>query len=134
MSAIGDAYAEVRVALGAEAADLMPHTATISTPGGPTNQGDGTWAEGAPTTTSGVPCDYKPLSSYERVTGGAVLAGADYALEFPVRWNGAYLNIPTSATVSVDAGAAEPARTFQVVGPLPSDSIWKQRMAATLNA
>lgn len=131
MSAVGDAYAEVQIALGAEAADLMPYTCSLRTPTGPVNAGDGTFTETS-TSQEDVPCDYGPLSSYERLAGGAVTANANYALDFPVYWDGAHLSIPANATVEVNAGAVMPARSFQVTGPLPSTSIWKQRVAATL--
>lgn len=132
MSEVGDAYEEVQIALGAEAAQLMRFTCTLSTPGAPANNGDGTFSEGSPTTVSNVPCDYKPLSGYERVNGGAVTAGADYQIEFPVVHLGAQLVIPANASVAVNATSLIAGMSFEVVGPLSSKSIWKQRHAATL--
>jgi|ERR1044071_1026612 hypothetical protein len=131
MGAVGDAIAEAQIAVSESAADIMPFTCTVSTPGTPTNNGDGTFSEGAPTTIEDVPCDYGPLSSYERLAGGALAAGASYWLEFPVYWDGGYLSIPANAMAEVEAGAVMPAKTFQVVGPLSSKSVWKQRVAAT---
>ncbi len=132
MSEVGAAYEEVQLALGAEAAQLMRFTCTLSTPGAPTNNGDGTFEPGEPTTISDVPCDVEPLSSYERMAGGAVTAGADYEIEFPVVHAGAQLFVPASATVVVNATSLIASVSFEVVGPLPSKSIWKQRVAATL--
>lgn len=132
MSDIGAAYDEVQLALGAESTQLMRFTCTLSFPGTPTNNGDGTFEPGESVAIEGVPCNYVPLSSYERVAGGAVTAGADYALEFPVVWLGAQLVVPVNASVSVDATALIAGVSFDVVGPLPSKSIWKQRIAATL--
>jgi len=131
VSDYGDAIAEVQIALGAEASDLFPYVATVNAVGGVTNLGDGTYEE-TQTSAAGVPCNYEPLRPFEKVVGGAVQAQADYALEFPVYWDGAHLSIPPNASVTVSAGAVMPARTFQVTGPLPSSSVWKQRVAATL--
>ena len=132
MGAIADARAEVQRAVGREAGDLMPYVADVSVPGSPVNAGDGTFTEGEGSSFEGVPCDIHVLSSYERFTGGALTANANYALEFPVYWDSSTVTIPPNATVTVEETDVEPSRVFEVVGPLPSSSIWKQRVSATL--
>lgn len=133
MSQVGGAFDKVRLAMGAKAVKVMPHICTLSVPGAPVNAGDGTTTEGSPTETADIPCDYRPLSSYERMTAGALRAGADFALEFPYALpSGTPLVIPADSRVTVGATAVLPEISFEVVGPLPPTSIWKQRYAATL--
>lgn len=132
MGAVGDAIAEVQKALGAEAAELLPYVGRVGVPGGATRDDFGEEVAGTPTETEGVPCDCGPLKAYERMSGGAVTAGADWWVEVPVYWDGEPLVIPANATFVVEETATEPERSFEVTGPLSSSRIWTQRLAATL--
>lgn len=131
MSTVGDARVKVQMAAGAKAHKLLPYVARVSVPGEPANAGDGTFTETS-TSLEGVPCDVAVLGSYERMSGGALTAGAEYALEFPYVWDGENVTIPANAVVDVEETDTEPARSFEVVGPLRSGSLWKQRFSATL--
>lgn len=128
---VGDAFDMARRIYAESMPDFMPDVCTLSVPGTPVAS-RGQFVEGAPTTIASVPCSYQPLSAYERQAGGAVVGGADYALELPVIWLGAYLSVPATSTITVAGRGVIPARIFSVVGPLSSSTDMKQRVSATL--
>lgn len=132
MSLVGDAIDEARALVSAEAADILPDRCTITVPGGATRDAFDEEVAGSPTTTADVPCEYTPLSAYERSVADTVMGGADFKLKFPVYWDGVALNVPKNATAAVEARGLNPAQTFTIKGPLPSStSVWLY-VAATL--
>ncbi len=79
-----------------------------------------------------APCQYKPLSAYEKSVGGKVVAGATHKIKLPV--NEHTMSIAADQTVVVAARGATPALTFQVTGLLPSSTSRTLHLAATLRS
>lgn len=131
MGAVGEAYDEARLAVSENATDIFAELSTITVPGAATRDSFGEDVAGTATTIENVPCDVEAMSAMERATAAATVGTADHRLLFPFYHQGAFLSVPTNASVTVHAHGLHPARTFQVTGPMQGSKDIKQRIAAT---
>lgn len=94
----------------------MPFSCVILTPGVATNNGDGTWAEGAPVETE-VPCGVMEPGGREVIVGGAVVSQGEAVIRLPFG-----TNVPANATIVRQAIEGRPEKTYQVKRPLDGKS------------
>jgi hypothetical protein len=120
VSEIADVIDEVRVALADEASDILPDTCSFTGPGTETRDADGYVSTSDSSIASGIPCEYKPLSVFERERAGEVAQNATHRLKIPA--NTTTLNISGSARGVIAARGLSPALNFEVTGRL-DDSI-----------